>query len=150
MARKANGERKTRLVTQLDEDAVCRSIGYTACKVRFACDVRYYKCCLRVVGTETAGCLWSSEDTAFSCLRAAPLLRGLVVKSGHKHVFPPSFHLPLHSPLSFCLLAPSFFTSLLQPTSLLLFLLRQIPPFTFFLHAAKCKSLNICQRPSPL
>lgn len=62
-------------------------------------------CCMN----RTAACWWSRGKTLhFRCLRAAPLLRGLVVKSGHKRVFPPSLHLPLHSPLS-CLVAPSFF-----------------------------------------
>lgn len=37
-------ERKTRLVTQLREVAVCRLIGYTACMVQFVCGVHFYMC----------------------------------------------------------------------------------------------------------
>lgn len=67
----------------------------------------YGAVCVRCTLSVCALFVEQSEDTG--CLRAAPLLRGLVLKSGHEHVFPPSFHLPLHPPLSFCLLAPSFF-----------------------------------------
>lgn len=81
------------------------------------------------------------EDAAFGCLRAAPLLRGLVVKSGHKQVFPPSLHLPLRSPLS-CLLAPLFFylsapahIPTLSPVTGSFFI-----PSLFCLHAAECKA----------
>lgn len=51
MARKA--ERKTGLVTQLDEDALCRLIGYTACMVQFVCGAH----------SLYVHCLWSRAKT---------------------------------------------------------------------------------------
>lgn len=105
-------EMKMGLVTQLDKSAPCRVIGYTACMMWLVCSAHslyvQLSCCTVLVE--------QNEDTG--CLRAAPLLWGLVLKSGHEHVFPPSFHLPLHPPLSFCLLAPLFITSVVQPTAL--------------------------------
>lgn len=81
------------------------------------------------------------EDAAFGCLRAAPLLQGLVVKSGHKQVFSP--------------LPPSFspFSPLLSACSLVFYLsapahIPTLSPATdsFFissllcLHAAECRA----------
>lgn len=99
----------------------------------------YGAVCVRCTLSVCALFVEQSEDTG--CLRAAPLLRGLVLKSGHEHVFPPSFHLPLHPPLSFCLLAPSFFFYLSAPAHS-----PTLPPATvsfwyiFCLHAAECKA----------
>lgn len=63
---------------------------------------------LRVHTSRTAGCLQRSVEMLHSvALRAAPLLSGLVGKSGHKQTPPFSLHLSLQSPLSCCLLAPS-------------------------------------------
>lgn len=100
--------------------------------------------------------LFESEDAALGCVRGAPLPRGLVVKSGHKQVFPP----PPPPPSIFLSILPSpvclpprffvcffFFTSLLQPTSLH-FPRRQIPfyfsPSSVFTQAsAKPKHLPV-------
>lgn len=94
-------ERKMRLVSQLDEDAACRLIGYTA----MWCGVHFYTCCLWVVWAEQLDewrhCIW-----LLTCCSTSPRLSG---KIRSRASLPPSFHLPLHSPLSFCLLAPLFF-----------------------------------------
>lgn len=141
-------EMKMGLVTQLDKCAPCRVIGYAACMMWLVCSAHslyvQLSCCTVLVE--------QSEDTG--CLRAAPFLWGLVLKSGHKHVFPPSFHLPLHPPLSFCLLAPLFITSVVQPTALP-FLLWQflLDMFSVFMQpSAKAKTqthppLSICLFP---
>lgn len=123
-------ERKTRLVTQLDESAACGLIGYTACMLWCVRGVDFYMCSLHVAGTEQLDvcgaerrhCIWLP-----TCCSTSPRLSGEIRS---RACLSPSFHLPLHSPLSFCLLGPSFVTSLLQPTSLP-FLLLQIL-FCFF------------------
>lgn len=73
-------ERKTRLVTQLDEDAVCRSIGYAACKhgvVWFAGGVHFYTCSIHVAWTEqlyVCGAEWRHYVWLPSCCSTSPRL----------------------------------------------------------------------------
>lgn len=128
-------ERKTGLVTQLDESAARGLIGSM-----HACSLCFYTCSLHVAGTEQLDvcgaerrrCIWLP-----TCCSSSPRLSGEIRS---RACLSPSFHLPLHTPLSFCLLGPSFSTSPAPhpyPSSGGIFSsLLSI----FCLHAAECKA----------
>lgn len=112
MARKANGEKAKA------SDSARWGCRMWVNRLRCMCGAICVRCILLYVA-QTAQLSVFGAERRHCCLRAAPLLQGLAVKSGHKHISPPSFRLPLLLPLSFWLLAPSSFISLLlQPTSL--------------------------------
>lgn len=92
-----------------------------------------------------------SEDAAFGCVRAAPLLRGLALKSGQEPVFPPllssSSSVFFFLPLFF---APSFFT--LSALTHIPTLSPEIDLFCFFFSfpCSRVQSPSIFSHPSLL
>lgn len=148
MAERKADERKRRLVTQLDEDAVCRPVGYTARTIRWLIPTHRTNW--------TAVCLWSrvkmlQRSVAYVLLHFSPRLSGEIRSRARA---PPSssssFHLPPHSPLSLCLCSsPPLFFYLSTPAHIL-----TPPPVTdsFFIFSTFClhTDLSICLHPSPL
>lgn len=88
-----------------------------------------------------------SEDAAFGCVRAAPLLRGLMLKSGQEPVFPPSSPLLPQSSFSVFFFAPSFLT--LSALTHIPTLSPEIDSFCFF-PCSRVQSPSILLHPSPL
>lgn len=109
-------ERKMRLVTQLDEAAACRLTGYAACTVWFVlctfsiCASHMFNKQLYACGAE-----WRRCTRLPTCCSTSPRLSDEIRSRARLSPLLPSSS---SFALAFCLLAPSFFSSLLQPTSL--------------------------------